>query len=100
MLTIAKINSIREMFFEKGMNYSDITRETGCDVKNVKKYIFMDDFNPLQPKIKEKLISKLDRYKNTIDEWLEADKMEHRKQRQTYQGIWALTKLSMLKVAS
>jgi len=85
---MAKINSIREMFFEKGMTYADITRETGCDVKTVKKYIFMDDFNPLQPKIKEKRSSKLDRYKKTIDEWLEADKMEHRKQRHTARQVF------------
>ena len=85
---MAKINSIREMFFEKGMTYADITRETGCDVKTVKKYIFMDDFNPPPPKTKEKRRSKLDRYKNTIDEWLEADKMEHRKQRHTAQQVF------------
>ncbi len=85
---MAKIDSIREMFFEKGKSYADITRETGCDVKTVKKYIFMDDFNPLPPKLKEKRNSKLDQYKSTIDQWLEADKLEHRKQRHTAMQVF------------
>jgi len=81
MLTMAQVNSIREMFFEKGMNYAQISRTTGCDVKTIKKYIFKDDFNQPGPKICNKRCSKLDRYKATIDKWLEADKLENKKQR-------------------
>jgi DNA-binding CsgD family transcriptional regulator len=44
MLTMAQVNCIREMFFEKGMNYASIARITGHDVKTVKKYINMKDF--------------------------------------------------------
>jgi len=29
MLTMAKVNCIREIFFEKGMNYAEIARATG-----------------------------------------------------------------------
>jgi DNA-binding CsgD family transcriptional regulator len=47
MLTMAQVDSIREMFFEKGMSYAEIARTTGHDVKTVKKYIAMDDFNEL-----------------------------------------------------
>ncbi|NMD43073.1 MAG: hypothetical protein GYA86_07170 [Firmicutes bacterium] len=44
---MAQVDSIREMFFEKGMSYAEIARTTGHDVKTVKKYIAMDDFNEL-----------------------------------------------------
>ncbi len=47
---MAQVNSIREMFFEKGMNYADIARVTGHDVKTVKKYIYMENFNEPLPK--------------------------------------------------
>ena len=32
---MAQINCIREMYFEKGMNYASIARATGHDVKTV-----------------------------------------------------------------
>ena len=78
-----RVNSIREMFFEKGMNYADIARVTGHDVKTVKKYIYMENFNEPLPKPVRKRRSKLDRYKIEIDSWLEADKQERKKQRHT-----------------
>lgn len=37
MLTMAQVNCIRELFFEKGMNYADIARATGHNVE-------MEDF--------------------------------------------------------
>ena len=80
---MAHINFIREMFFEKGMNYSDISRATGHDVKSIKKYLEKDDFNYPPPKEKKKRPSKLDPYKRDIDEWLENDKEERKKQRHT-----------------
>lgn len=80
---MAQVNSIREMFFEKGMNYADIARVTGHDVKTVKKYIYMENFNEPLPKPVRKRRSKLDRYKIEIDSWLEADKQERKKQRHT-----------------
>ncbi len=61
MLTMTQVNSIREMFFEKGMNYAQIARVTGCDVKTIKKYMFKDDFKQPEPKIRIKRCSKLDK---------------------------------------
>jgi hypothetical protein len=34
---MARINCIKEMFFEKSMNYASIARAPGQDVKTVKK---------------------------------------------------------------
>ena len=47
---MARINCIREMFFEKGMNYASIARTTRHDVKTVKKYVHQKDFNLPPPK--------------------------------------------------
>ena len=45
MLAMARTNCIREMFFEKGMNYASIARITGHDVKTLRKYVLWKDFN-------------------------------------------------------
>ena len=42
---MARTNCIREMFFEKGMNYASIARITGHDVKTLRKYVLWKDFN-------------------------------------------------------
>lgn len=71
MLTMTHVNFIREMFFEKGLNYAEISRICGFDVKTVKKYIFQEDFNePVKPRPIRS--SKLDPFKKEIDIWLEA----------------------------
>lgn len=87
MLTLTQVNCIREMFFEKGLNFAEISRTTGCDVKTVKKYIFQEDFNmPVKPK--QVRNSKLDPFKEEIDQWLEADKSARKKQRHTAQKVF------------
>ncbi len=48
---MADINSIREMFFLKGMNKPEIARETGIDRKTIRKYINQDDWN-MVPRLK------------------------------------------------
>jgi len=85
---MAQVDSIREMFFEKGMTYARIADETGFDVKTIKKYINMDDFNRPTPEVRSEKPSKLDPFKETIDQWLIADKLEHKKQRHTAQAVF------------
>lgn len=69
MLTMTKINYIRKMFFEKSINYAEIARTTGFDVKTVKKYIFQENFNKVF-KPKPMCCSKLDPLKEAINQWL------------------------------
>jgi transposase len=88
MLTMAQVNSIREMFFEKGMTYAQLARVTGYDVKTIKRYILKNDFNQPETKKGNKRCSKLDQYKATIDKWLEADKLGNKKQRHTAQAVF------------
>ena len=85
---MAQVNSIREMFFEKGLNYSEIARATGRDVKTIKQYIHRNNFNEKASQKKELRPSKLDIYKKDIDEWLENDKNERTKQRHTARRVF------------
>ncbi|UMZ72532.1 hypothetical protein [Natranaerofaba carboxydovora] len=84
---MAQVNYIREMYYEKGMSYAEISRATGHDAKTIKKYINKANFNT-PPKPPKKLGSKLDPYKEEIDTWLKADKHERRKQRHTAKRIY------------
>ena len=80
---MAKINSIRRLYFTEGKCIAEIARETDSDVKTVKKYIIQDDFNQPSPKLKKESQSKLDPFKEEIDLWLEQDKQSRKKQRHT-----------------
>ena len=84
---MAQINSIRALFFEKGLSYAEISRTTGHDVKTIKKYIQMENFNLPQPEPPVARVSKLEPYRATIDEWLIADKAEWKKQRHTAKRV-------------
>lgn len=85
---MTQINCIREMFFEKGMNYAEISRTTGFDVKTVKKYIHMENFSPPLPEPRESRGSKLDPFKEEIGRWLEEDKQFRKKQRHTAKRVF------------
>ena len=79
MLTMAEVENIREMYFNKGLPISRIARETGRDRKTIRDYLLKDDWNE---NLKETVsrFSKIDRYKATIDEWLELDRRMRKKQ--------------------
>ena len=85
---MAQINIIRELFFVKGFGYAEIARSTGFDVKTIKKYVLMDDFNEPQAKPAVGWASKLDPYRKQIDGWLEEDKKERHKQRHTARKVY------------
>ena len=85
---MTQVNCIREMFFEKGMKFAEISRATGFDVKTIKKYVSKDNFNPPPPMPKPVRNSKLDPFKEEIDQWLEDDKNNRKKQRHTAQRVF------------
>lgn len=88
MLTMTQKNHIRKMYFEQGMNISEISRKTGFDRKTVKTYVEKDNWSEepkLNPANKNKSI--LDPFKGTIDSWLEEDKQARKKQRHTAKQI-------------
>ncbi len=69
-LAMTDINDIKELYFKKGLNVAEIMRKTGHDRKTINKYLDMTDFNlVLEPPVRSKRGSKLDPFKETIDEW-------------------------------
>lgn len=86
MFTMTVIDNIRDMFFVKGMKISEIIDETGFNRRTIKKYIEKDDWNEDDDKLLRK--SKLDPFKTTIDNWLENDKYQKKKQRHTATRIF------------
>lgn len=82
-IAVAQTDSIRQLFFEKGLGYAEIVRTTGFEVKTVKKYVHMENFNQPLPKPRQIRGSKLDKQREQIDEWMVADKQERKKQRHT-----------------
>ncbi len=87
MLTMAEVENIREMYFNKGFSISRIAREVKRDRKTIRNYLLQDDWNK-NPKEPIERSSKLDRYKTTIDEWLEADRRMRKKQRHTARRVY------------
>lgn len=90
MLTMDKIHTIREMYYEQCKSLRQISSELHLDWKTVKKYVDMEDFNeaPPAPRRKEECQSKLNPYKPFIDSWLTADLKAPRKQRHTASRVF------------
>lgn len=85
MLTMDQINNIRNRYFVKGENISQIAEALQMDWKTIQKYIDKSDFNAPAPKssMGGRVCPKLDPFKAIIDEWLQEDKKAPRKQRHT-----------------
>jgi len=80
-----KINHIRQLFYEQGLDIPAIIAETGHDRKTIVKYLDMTDFNLPEPEPSdpEAICPKLDRFKPIIDSWLLDDQKAPHKQRHT-----------------
>lgn len=76
-----QVHDIRERYYEKGENISQIAATLKLDWRTVRKYIDKEDFNEPAPKPSSDrcFCPKLDPYKEAIDEWLIADKSAPRK---------------------
>lgn len=82
-------HDIRGMFFVEGKNISQISRETGFDRKTIRARLEKNDWNKEKPKVSNECrYPKLEPYKATIDEWLNADKRAKRKQRHTAKRVY------------
>lgn len=86
MLSMSQINQIKDLS-NCGYRITEISRETGADIKTIRKYLLQEDFSPLPPVIAQKP-SKLDPFKPIIKEWLEEDKKHWHKQHHTAQRIY------------
>lgn len=87
MLDMSQIETIRHLR-EQGDTQSQIASKLGISRPTVSKYLKIDDFSPKPPAIPASRESILGPFKPTIDEILESDKRQWRKQRHTARRIF------------
>ena len=46
MYTMDQVHTIRDLFFNQGLNMAEIAEKVGCDWRTVKKYVDREDFSP------------------------------------------------------
>jgi transposase len=86
---MTEVNEIRELYYDKGENITEIARETGHDRKTVRMYLGKEDWNKIQPgSLPDVAFPKLEPFKEEIDAWLMEDKKAKRKQRHTAQRVY------------
>ena len=90
MTTMDQINDIRNRYYAKGENITQISTAMKMDRKTVRKYVEKEDWNqPLPIQVQKRpLCPKLEDFKPTIDQWLEEDKKAKRKQRHTARRVF------------
>lgn len=90
MLRMAQIEYIKHLYEVEGKSLREIAQIVGVNFRTVKKYAYMYDFNPHElPRMAPEEYPVLGGYIPIIDEWMEADMREPRKQRHTASRIWA-----------
>ena len=88
MLNMSDIEEIRRLYFSNGKNISEICRQTGFDRKTISKYLSCQEWMEKGHVLSESRVSRLDKYKEDIDNWLERDKRIRKKQRHTAKRIY------------
>lgn len=89
MIDMEEIRLIKDLYENKEQSLRDIVKITGHCFQTVQKFAYMDNWSPSnQPVIKVEKYPILGNYIETIDEWLEQDTKEPRKQRHTVTKIW------------
>ncbi len=89
MFTMDQVHTIRELYYNQGLNLKEIAEKLNCDWRTVKKYVDQEDFSPPKPVPESEVVheSKLDPYKPIIDKWLMDDTNAPRKQRHTAKRV-------------
>lgn len=86
---MTEVHDIRELYYDKGENVTEIARETGHDRKTVRMYLEKEDWNKTQlGSTPDVVFPKLEPFKGEIDAWLIEDKKAKRKQRHTAQRVY------------
>jgi len=85
---MAKIEYIKDLYENEGLSLREIARQTKKDFRTVQKYAYQNDWNPaVKLKMEPEDYPVLGEYIPTINEWLEGDEREPRKQRHTISRV-------------
>jgi len=81
-----QVEYIRDLYENEGMSLREISRQTRKDFRTVAKYAQQSDWNPPE-KLKAETFPVLGDYIPIVNDWLETDEREPRKQRHTAKRI-------------
>jgi transposase len=86
---MAEIKYIRDLYENEGLSLREIARRTHTDFRTVKKYAYQNDWTPpVKLRTDPEAFPVMGEYIPTVDEWLEQDAREPRKQRHTVKRIY------------
>jgi transposase len=86
---MAQIDYIKHLYECEGKSLREIAQIVGKNFRTVQKYAYMNNFSPqVLPNVEPESYRVLGPYIPTIDQWLEQDTREPRKQRHTAKRIW------------
>jgi len=86
---MTQINYIRHLYENEEKSLRQIAEETKMDFRTVQKYAYQSDWNVDKlPNVEPESYPVLGPYIETINEWLEQDAREPRKQRHTRRRIY------------
>jgi transposase len=84
VLRMAEIEYIKDMYENEGLSLREIARRTKKDFRTVQKYAYCNNWSPaVKVSMEPESYPILGKYIPQINEWLEADEREPRKQRHT-----------------
>ena len=89
MLRMTQIEYIKDLYENEGLSLREIARRTNKDFRTVQKYAYRDNWSPpVEPKMGPEDYPVLGEYIPIINEWLEQDEREPRKQRHTISRVF------------
>ena len=86
---MAQVNYIRDLYEKDGLSLREIAKQTRKNFRTVQKYAYQDNWNKKElPKSETEIYPVLGKYIPVVNEWLEEDEKEPRKQRHTVKRIY------------
>ena len=86
---MTQIEYIKDLYENEGLSLREIARRTQKDFRTVQKYAYRNDWQPpVEPKMNPAAYPVLGEYIPKINEWLEHDEREPRKQRHTITRVF------------
>ena len=89
MLRMTQVEYIKDLYENEGKSLREIAKMTGKDFRTVQKYAYRNNWNPeVKMKMDPDDYPVLGKHIPTINEWLEEDMLEPRKQRHTISRVY------------
>jgi transposase len=86
---MTQVEYIKDLYEIEGLSLREIARRTRKDFRTVKKYAYQNDWNPpVKLRTEPEAYPVMGEYIPTVNEWLELDEREPRKQRHTVRRIY------------